>query len=310
MKVVASLALLGALSPLALASLEDFPGTGNELQTVLLNDSWGYNFVSYEISDGLAIVDGDVIYGTQAEFESKIVKDYKVLNISDYPTNPEQPQARSNSVRFGKRSNSLFENESGLWPSGKVRFKFATPDAKKQLGSDVTTAINRWKAKASCLSFTEEKISDKWSWDVVTIEVASGICRTSQAGRGGDMRMMLDPACGAAAVTHEFGHALGLHHEQRRFDREANTHFQCDNLRDAPYSVPWWVPGSSFFTKDQVKAWCCGAIAWIEVGPWQINSPTCCGNACQVSTTPFSPLNSFTPPQPYFALQPANRISF
>ena len=203
--ISASLAAIAALAPLALASIEDFPATSGELKTVLINDTWGVQFVSYEVHEGLAIVDGDIIYGTQTEFESKIIKDYKILNLTDAPANPEGPTRRSNSMRIAQRSNSIFPDESGIWPKGVVRFKFANQAAKTMHGPNVQTAINRWKAKAPCLQFSEEKIADWLAWDIVTISITSGKCSTSQAGRGGDMKMILDPACGPNEITHEFG---------------------------------------------------------------------------------------------------------
>ena len=87
------------------------------------------------------------------------------------------------------------------------------------------------------------------------------------------------------------GHVLGLHHEQKRWDRDANTQFLCDNLKEAPFtSTP--VPFSSSWSPAQIRSFCCGAVAWIDFGLFQVNSPTCCGAACQYNH--IAPKNSLT----------------
>lgn len=156
--------------------------------------------------DGLAIVDGDILYGTETEFRSKIVPDFKIINVTEAPAElPPPPPLR---MRRGKRSNSIFPGSKSLWPNNQVRFKFATSDAKTKLGPFVTTATSRWKSVVSCLSFKEEPVSATLSPDVITINFDKIGCFTTQVGHtpGQNLQMNLNLAtCGFNAATHEFG---------------------------------------------------------------------------------------------------------
>jgi hypothetical protein len=88
--------------------------------------------VSYFVQDGLAIVDGDVIYGTETEIKAA-------------------------SVTTNKRAVSIFPFQSAQkWPGGVIRYKYEDDSVENSVGPDFQKAIEKWKNKLPFLQFTKE----------------------------------------------------------------------------------------------------------------------------------------------------------
>lgn len=224
--------------------------------TAIISDLDGQRMVGYFIANGFAIIYGDVIYGTEAEFRKVIVEDD--INFEEFHI-----KRHKFSNLTEKRSNSVFPNSGQTWPQNTVPYKFEDAAFEASISGAVNQAIARWTSQVPCLKFV--RISDANPMEIpntVTIRRTTGdVCYASIGfAPGKASHILLAPGCGADEIAHELGHLLGLYHEHQRPDRELNSHFICSNVRGYP-----WVQGN-IAINDQV---CC-------VGPG-----TCCGDACQ-----------------------------
>jgi len=212
--------------------------------TVYINDTKGLRAVSYFVSSGLALIDGDVVYGTTAEFFNVTVQ--TGLNRREL----------LNEARKQRRANSIFANSGHLWPGGVVKYKYDTPATEAKLQQRIKDAIARWTSVVPCLSFVQQPSSTVPSSDVVTVIDGDG-CYATVVGDVPGVSKWMSP-CGVNEATHEWGHVLGLHHEQKRHDREFFTHFKCQNVVGYPFGQ----------LLSDVQQKCCG-------------QSNCCGLACQ-----------------------------
>lgn len=145
--------------------------------------------VSYYLVDGIAIVDGDVIFG------------------------PEEELLRMSRGGGGKRSLSLFESQRGrMWPNGVIRYKWESQEAKDGRGYNFSIATQRWINMLPFLKFQDTgDIDPTLVEDVITLRATTGrrscnspIGKTSYADAN---YIQLDDDCGGAGTyTHELGH--------------------------------------------------------------------------------------------------------
>ena len=219
-----------------------YPNTS--VTTVRIRDANGERNVAYFLTNtGYAIINGDIVYGTEAEFRRVIV-------------NPQSSVSRRARRSMEKRSNSVFPNSGRLWPGNTITYKFETAAVESQLSSIVDAAIDRWRSKVPCLNFVRNSPSAITSSTVVTIYNTDG-CSASWVGNppGLTKAMHLGAGCGTNEATHEWGHILGLYHEHKRHDREAHSHFTCQNLRDYDNNGVYPPPKTQCCQLDE---FCCG----------------------------------------------------
>jgi Astacin (Peptidase family M12A) len=222
----------------------------------IINDGAGERVVSYFVSDGFVVVDGDMVYGTEDDFQNILVQDN--VSLDDLPES-----GNGTAVGDSKRSISVFP--LGTWPDNTVLYAYADSATESDFGSLVSTAMARWTSQVPCLKFDRVNLPATPDQSFVLIrkpvlDENSGGCFASVVGWSAVMYMGLGPNCGVDEITHEFGHVLGLFHEQQRPDREAYTHFVCSNLKGYP-----WIP-NDLSKNDAV---CCQSTF------------TCCKNSCQ-----------------------------
>ncbi|KAI9773232.1 MAG: hypothetical protein M1839_002194 [Geoglossum umbratile] len=230
-----------------------------EIQT-----SWFYagNFVAYE---------GDAVFGTVAEFNQAIINvtyTSQHLNSTVQSPMPQPPhrQRRSYPPALDSRSNSIFPGSSGIWPSGTIRYRYFDGPTESTFAADVNAAIAEWTSNVPCLKFVKEANSNNpgGAPGVVTIMAQNGnACLASIGYAAASPRwMFLVPGgCGRAEILHEFGHIIGLIHEQKRPDANAFSGFVCPNLIDYPFGM----------TAANADNNCCGKPP----------NFLCCGLACQ-----------------------------
>lgn len=155
---------------------------------------------------------------------------------------------------FAARAGTFVPDPSQLWPNGKVYFVFNSdvPDGTGMSGvNNVATMCNAmtlWAAEAnlsfeeicngnpaSCgsLPCTADTPSDWIRYQNVTgpASFSSGIGRT-----GGQQTISIRVPTGnqgppgSFGLAHEMGHALGIYHEQQRFDRDTFITVDTDNV--------------------------------------------------------------------------------
>ncbi len=233
--VAASAQFLGA-SDGTYAGFVDVPGRG------VLRTGWYYH-------NDIAVYDGDIIYGSVAAFEALILN---VTFASDDPV-PYEPEYSprsgassypdgsddSHDHRLARRSFSVFPNGDFVWPDGNVRYRYTNDSSEVLLEERVDAAIAIWSEAVPCLRWTKEANgAGDGLPGIVTITPGDECTATIGGDQNFELQMTLGPQCNVPVVLHEWGHSLGLLHEQRRPDREQFVTFQCENVISYPPPVP------------------------------------------------------------------------
>jgi len=173
----------------------DFLGNHNLLQ---IRDSiYGTRNVSYFVVNGLAIIDGDVIYGSVNQ-----------LRLQDIRRSPQIKENRALSV-----------NSNSAWPSATITYRYESDTTATVLIPIVNAAIARWKVSAPYLTFNRLLPNSNVEANGAAIIRATqcGGCN-SHIGFANAPRVMnlqqscpSNPgSCGVNEATHEFGHLLGM----------------------------------------------------------------------------------------------------
>jgi hypothetical protein len=170
------------------------------LTTVTISDDfYGTRNVSYFVSsNGLAIIDGDVVYGTVQDLLQHTIENSTAGNAE------------------AKRAFSA----SNVWPSPNITYKYDSDDTERRIAPIVIEAIRRWNVGAPYLTFSAVSPNSAHAVDgIVTINATD--CDGCHASIGfassGSLFMNLQQDCNktglgcfADEATHEFGHVLGM----------------------------------------------------------------------------------------------------
>ena len=195
-------------------------GVHAQLQTLPTNISTGFvrfNNVTDQVTyfytqGGLVAYDGDIIFGTVAEFNQALI------NIT-YTSDPNRPPSKRSSDppppdSIVKRANSIFPGTTGIWPGGIVYYRYFDSAAESALSAYVDGGIKAWTDGVPCLKFVKlpNDNDSNGSNGIVTIKAHNpnvGYCLASSIGykSGRSLWMELDTGggCGIPEVTHEWG---------------------------------------------------------------------------------------------------------
>ena len=169
--------------------------------------------VTYEIIDGLAVWDGDIILGTPEELEPSGV--FAVLGKA---------------LDTRQKALVAVSSKERLWPGGIVPYVI---DPELSNPNDVLEAIQHWNEN-TVIRLVERTDQPNW---VRFVSTDSGPCRAHLGMIGGEQKVFLREFCGARTVIHEIGHAVGLWHEHQRNDRDTHVWISSDpfNPRRSAY---------------------------------------------------------------------------
>lgn len=155
----------------------------------------------YVDDDGLAIVDGDVIFGTEDELLAWAVGGHQKRSL----------ETESHAGGVQKRSISIFPYSGNKWPGGVISYKWESQASKDLRIVDWTEAVKRWTDRLPFLKFVEATTPDATIVpNIVTLRsfTGTGGC-SSPIGMSTSTvwnYIKLDD-CGAGTYAHEIGHS-------------------------------------------------------------------------------------------------------
>ncbi|MBI4905392.1 MAG: PEGA domain-containing protein [Acidobacteria bacterium] len=156
---------------------------------------YGGRLVDFEIREGMAVVEGDIILGVADE-------------LMKAPSR--------------ERNTAAVNAQSGLWANKTVVYQI---DSGLTNPRRVTDAIEHWQSRTS-IRFKERSNEGVY----VRIQRASGGCASTVGSNGSVSSVILGDECDLGNTIHELGHTIGLFHAQCRADRDRNVRVLYENI--------------------------------------------------------------------------------
>lgn len=173
------------------------PTAGNRVDEAA---SGGTAVVPYEVIDGLAVYDNDIILGTAVELQTLS----GVL-----------PLAGPGGCPAGLACGVIQTDARRAWPNGVIPYEI--PEGTAEAAAvNIINAINHWEERTPIRFVARTTETDY----VYFQNTGSGFTCSSYLGRVGGPQAINYAGTGRGCLVHEIGHAVGLAHEHNRNDRD------------------------------------------------------------------------------------------
>jgi hypothetical protein len=157
--------------------------------------------ITYEVVNGLAVFEGDMIFGSSAD----VVFD-------------------GSAVQYG----IIIPFVETRWDDGVVPYELDPLLAERTKGK-IPQAIARWHERTDVRLVERTPRNAHLYPDYVYFTPSTG-CASYVGRQGGRQELFLASACSVGNIVHEIAHAFGLWHEQSREDRDSHVRILWDNI--------------------------------------------------------------------------------
>jgi len=208
-----TLVTVGILSATAHAN-DEFPVSSDpnapELAYAVVNATGEQ--VAYDVVDGMAMLDGDIILGTHAEVQANGIEPLSMIGET------------AGDCAAGFSCSSILAS-SRIWPNGIVPVTLSANTTEAGRAA-VIAAIADWETKTSVRFIQRTNETDY----IEFVSTGPGNTCSSLLGRAGGRQPINYAGTGQGCLVHEIGHAMGLNHEQNRNDRDEHVNIDFTNV--------------------------------------------------------------------------------
>ncbi|NND92058.1 MAG: hypothetical protein HKN42_14455 [Granulosicoccus sp.] len=160
--------------------------------------------IKYEIIQGLAVFEGDILLGAVDE---------------------------SGTIPGKMRSRGLARSDAfGRWPDGIVPYLDPVDNSPTQQ-KNIREALEHWMERTR-ITFVERTPDNEEQYPHYLRFESSYSCASYVGMQGFEQAIMVSDACSAGSIIHEIGHALGLFHEHTRSDRDNYVQIDWEQIVD------------------------------------------------------------------------------
>ena len=169
--------------------------------------------VFYDVINGMAVLENDIILGTHAEVQAFGIEPLEV-----------GPGDDGDAVCSTVENCSLITTDTRRkWTDGIVPYTIQTGSSNAARRT-IVDAIDDWESKTP-IRFVERSNER----DYIEFQGVGGSICSSRLGRSGG-RQAVRFVAGGNCLIHEIGHAMGLSHEQNRNDRDQFVTIDFSNV--------------------------------------------------------------------------------
>lgn len=130
-------------------------------------------------------------------------------------------------------SKAIFVNTSDkLWPGAVIPYKM-DPGLSTVKKNEILLAMAVWESQTVIHFLALNADNEKNYNDYILFRPSEGKSCFSAVGRQhGEQVIRLAARCHTMSIAHELGHAIGLWHEQSRWDRDAYVEVVWENIQE------------------------------------------------------------------------------